>query len=274
MSIIESVQQYDLNIPVGGAQSIDVEGDMVRFLSAVDPFAKIEIRPNFAQGNITLKPGQGFKFSERVKRWVVLNKGTVPLSGYLMIGSGDFFDQRISGTVDVIDGGKARTLSNQAFGGFAYQANVAAQYTRLQLWNPAGSGKNIVLENVLGLATTTGAAVGHIRLINSPLATLSSSGVSKMAGGAASAMQLRTDTTATVSPNSAALAGQSICGGHHGRIQRAGRRAGWAHAATGGGLWPGDVRSAFRWFGLDSRNGRRRCACRANPDKRRAGDGG
>lgn len=210
MPIIAAVQGYDLNIGVGQAQAIDVAGDRVHFISATDPFAVIELRPNFSQGNIVLKPGQGYHFAEEVQRWVVYNRGNVPLTGSLMIGTGDFFDQRISGTVDVIDGGKARTLGSIAFGAFAYQANVAAQYTRVQLWNPAGSAKRIVLENLIGLATTTGAAVGHIRLINTALGTLSGTGNSKLAGGAASVMELRTDTTATVSPNSAALASLSI----------------------------------------------------------------
>ncbi|WP_422648632.1 hypothetical protein OJJOAM_000244 [Cupriavidus sp. H18C1] len=197
MGIIESVQQYDLNIPAGGAQSIDVTGDRVQFLSAIDPFAQIEIRPNFAQGNITLRPGQGFRFSEPVQRWVVYNRGALPLSGYLLIGSGDFFDQRISGTVDVIDGAKARTLAGIAFNAFVSQPSTASVYSRIQLWNPAGSGRNVVLERIAMLGIADNGA--HLRYVTAPLANLMCNGISKKTGGAQSVVEFRADTTPTAS---------------------------------------------------------------------------
>lgn len=189
MGIIESVQQYDLNIPAGGAQNIDVAGDRIQFLSAIDPFAQIEIRPNFAQGNISLRPGQGFKFSEQVTRWVVFNRGAVPLSGFLLIGSGDFFDQRIAGTVDVIDGGKARTLAGIAFGGVSYSQALAGQISHVQLWNPAGSGKNLFVEQVY--AQFTGVSSAQFVQHNAPLSVLSAlQPASKMLGAAGSVAKL------------------------------------------------------------------------------------
>lgn len=184
MGIIESVQSYDLNIPAGGAQNIDVAGDRVQFLSAVDPFAQIEIRPNYAQGNISLRPGQGFRFSEQVTRWIVFNRGTVPLSGYLLIGSGDFFDQRISGEVSIIDGSKARTLANSAFGAFVNWAAAAGKYTRLQLWNPVGSGKRLNVECVS--LSTLAATNMYVTASAAPLATINGYGQSKLMGGASS----------------------------------------------------------------------------------------
>lgn len=211
MGIIESVQQYDLNIPAGGAQNIDVAGDRVQFLSAVDPFAQIEIRPNFAQGNISLKPGQGFKFSQQVKRWVVFNRGTVPLTGYLLIGSGDFFDQRITGTVDVIDGGKARTLGGQAFVGSGFIAGAAAAYGHVQLWNPVGSGKNIIVE---AISLSAAAALGvSVRSHTSAIGALQTAGVNKMVGGAAGVGEVRTVTAAAMAGTSE-LYGTNVAAGN------------------------------------------------------------
>lgn len=192
MGIIESVQQYDLNIPAGQAQNIDVAGDRVQFLSAVDPFAQIEIRPNYAQGNITLRPGQGFRFSEQVTRWVVFNRGSVPLTGFLLIGSGDFFDQRIAGTVDVIDGGKARTLQNQAFIAMGYQAPLASNFAMVQLWNPVGSGKNLVLEQYTVGCSANSGIMSWVH--TSPLSTLSMAGKSKLLGAADGVGQVRQQT--------------------------------------------------------------------------------
>ncbi|WP_354682652.1 hypothetical protein [Cupriavidus necator] len=185
MGIIESVQEYDLNIPAGAAQAIDVAGDRIHFLSATDPFAEIEIRPNFAQGNISLKPGQGFRFSEQVTRWIVFNRGLVALTGALMIGSGDFFDQRISGTVDVIDGGKARTLGGVAFMVPVSQSAVAAQYSAVQLFNLAGSGKNLIVEAVSVQCTTAATQIG-LGLASTVFSTAGIFGNAKKAGAAAS----------------------------------------------------------------------------------------
>lgn len=190
MPIIAAVQGYDLNIGVGQAQAIDVAGDRVHFISATDPFAVIELRPNFSQGNISLKPGQGYRFAEQVTRWVVYNRGTVPLTGSLMIGTGDFFDQRISGTVDVIDGGKARTLGNQAFLATSYQGAVAAQYPHVQLWNPAGSGKQIIVEAFAAASATAGG--WQLRSAVAALTTLGAVPASKKVGGASGIGQVRT----------------------------------------------------------------------------------
>ena len=195
MGIIASVQSYDLNIPVGQSQAIDVAGDCVQFISAIDPFAVIEIRPNFAQGNITLKPGQGMRFSEQVQRWIVFNKGSVALTGALLIGTGDFFDQRISGTVDVIDGGKARTLGGIAMMGYGVIAAVAAKFSRVQLWNPAGSGKRLCVESVIGSTGATPTFM-YAQYSAAPLGTLIQNGISKMSGGTASVATINVDTTA------------------------------------------------------------------------------
>ncbi|MFJ4294200.1 hypothetical protein ACIP1U_31225 [Cupriavidus sp. NPDC089707] len=205
MPIIAAVQGYDLNIGVGQAQAIDVAGDRVQFVSAIDPFAVIEVRPNFSQGNIVLKPGQGYRFAEQVTRWVVYNKGSVPLTGNLLIGTGDFFDQRISGTVDVIDGGKARTLGNTAFYAYNSVAVAAGQYCTLQLWNPVGSGKNLVVE---GLIVTASAAVTS--RIWWQTAALASASIyapqAKLLGGAGSAGQLKT----AIPTSSAFIAAQGL----------------------------------------------------------------
>ncbi|WP_059411689.1 hypothetical protein [Cupriavidus basilensis] len=196
MGIIESVQQYDLNIPAGGAQNIDVAGDRVQFLSATDPFAQIEIRPNYAQGNISLKPGQGFKFSEQVTRWVVFNRSNLPLSGYLLIGSGDFFDQRIAGTVDVIDGGKARTMGGVAMMGYGYGVATVGQFSHIQLWNPAGSGKNLFVEQLSFFSTGTVANGVGVKPSSTPLVNFYSNPQSKRLNAQASTAEIRNQANA------------------------------------------------------------------------------
>lgn len=197
MGIVASVQSYDLNIPAGGAQNIDVAGTRVQFLSADDPFAQIELRPNYAQGNISLRPGQGFQFDEQVTRWVVFNRGGVPLKGLLLIGSGNFFDQRIAGTVDVIDGGKARTLAGIAFTAYGYSLAQAAVYSALQLWNPVGSGKNAVVEQILIYGSNAAPIYAVVKSGQTVYGNLKSAGQPKKLGSVPSVVEVRGDYTAT-----------------------------------------------------------------------------
>lgn len=192
MSVIESVRSYDLNIPVGGAQNIDAMGDRVQFLSAVDPFAQIELRPNYTQGNISLKPGQGFRFSTAASGWVVFNKGTVPLTGVLLVGNGDFFDQRISGEVSVIDGGKARTMGGGAFMGYVSSATTqAANRPVVHYRNPAGSGKNVIVESILVSSSAAGFIGFGFQVAG--LTTVVGNVASKLAGGAAGVTSMSRD---------------------------------------------------------------------------------
>lgn len=57
-------------------------------------------------------------------------------------------DSRLNlvGAVEVIDGGKVRTESGEAASGALYTIGASGQYCNIELMNPAGSGKNLVLK--------------------------------------------------------------------------------------------------------------------------------
>lgn len=65
----------------------------------------------------------------------------------------------VNGYVNTVDGSLSRTLADQAFMGYAGCGAVAAQYSHTQLWNPAGSGKNLFLEAFSLTSTTTSSFV-------------------------------------------------------------------------------------------------------------------
>lgn len=72
----------------------------------------------------------------------------------VFVGSGDAGTRRISSTVQVIDGERARVL-----GGSMYVANsgavpAAGNFGRCQLWNPAGSGQRLVVSSLYMSAPT------------------------------------------------------------------------------------------------------------------------
>ena len=98
---------------------------------------------------IVLKPGQGFRYSGPFSRlYLSNNKGQAPIIGHIVLEAGEFFDNRVTGTVDIVDGGKNRTLAGQTFVMAASNGPAAGQYGVQELWNPAGSGKNVIVEQI------------------------------------------------------------------------------------------------------------------------------
>jgi hypothetical protein len=106
----------------------------------------------------------------------------------------------ISGVVDVVDGGRTRTLLNQAFiASYSIGVSPAGQYNHHQLWNPNGSGKNVFVESVFMLSSqVNGITIGYTQ---AALATLVKTGNSKKIGGAASQIELRSFIGAALNPS-------------------------------------------------------------------------
>ena len=67
----------------------------------------------------------------------------------------------VTGDVSMIEGEKNRALAGGMFTGTASQAAVGAQYAYAQLWNPVGSGKNLIVSNIrYGSTAVTAIAMG------------------------------------------------------------------------------------------------------------------
>jgi len=122
-----------------------------------------------------------------------------PQAQYLrvFVGSGDAGTRRISSTVQVIDGGRARTIAGAAFSGVHAVGGSAGNYGRIQLWNAPGSGKRLVVKAfALSVLNATSAVLGYI----TPAAASGVGmrlGVSKLSGGAAGTGSVRADVVAT-----------------------------------------------------------------------------
>lgn len=109
-------------------------------------------------------------------------------------GTSEAGTRRTAGVVQVVDGGKARTLANAAFSGYVSQGPVAAQFAQVQLWNPVGSGKRVMVEQCT--SGSAAATVLYYGINAAPLATLVINAPSKLSGGAASSAQMRQETNA------------------------------------------------------------------------------
>lgn len=146
------MQTYDFSIAANGSRQIDAEGNYFRYSAGnaggSDP--GLTLRGIKSGLTITLYPGQAFRLApgQVEASWIVSNAAQqAAITGSVVVGKGEITDNRISGQVEVIDGGKARTLAARV-GVVAGQvvAQGAGLFSAMGVWNPAGSGKNIIVK--------------------------------------------------------------------------------------------------------------------------------
>lgn len=123
--------------------NLDVKGKFFKYRSGT---GAIRVRASKG-GYVDLLPGQGVRGLD-FESLTVADRSGANNAGVLIVGDFDFQDDRIAGTVDVVDGGRTRTIQGQAFMGYAGVTSAAGQYSTSQLWNPAGSGKRLVVEQI------------------------------------------------------------------------------------------------------------------------------
>jgi hypothetical protein len=183
--------QYDLNLNANGAQQIDVAGTYFKYAKGAGPI-RVQIDGG---GYVDLLPGQGME-GLKFTRLMVKDTSGATNNGALVAGDGRFIDARITGSVEVIDGGKNRTNADLACMGYAYSGPVAGQYTHIQLFNPAGSGKNLYVGQIGFFSTGTvnnGITIGQY---NTALPNLVRQGARKRLGATASIAQVNSTNNA------------------------------------------------------------------------------
>jgi hypothetical protein len=136
--------QYDFNLAANASQNIDVRGRFFKYKSGT---GSIRVRTS-AGGYVDLLPGQGV-WNVDFTTLTVSDRTSSQNVGVILAGEFDFHDDRIVGTVDVVDGGKVRVQSGVTFAGSKKTApGGGALYAVTQLWNPVGSGKNVYVAQV------------------------------------------------------------------------------------------------------------------------------
>jgi hypothetical protein len=180
------VTNYPLQLAVGEIKTINSVGTFIYYESASAGGADTSILVTFdTNDQIVLKVGQGQNIPRgfnvlRVKN----NLGQGAIIGNLVIADSGFVDNRNVGTVEVIDGGKNRSNAGIAFCAPGAAGASAGQYTIIELWNPAGSGKNAIIEQLTlsAAAATISIFAGwtSTNLIGGPVSNITS----KKAGSA------------------------------------------------------------------------------------------
>lgn len=201
----KSARIYDFTLTAGGSFQLNTEGSYVRIMSAT---GMVElVTDTFRIGPI--QAGQGTK-GQPFKRLTINDRSGAGNVGTVLVADADFIDQTILGSVNVIDGGKARTLALQTFmsnqnGGVP----AAGIYSNQALKNPAGSGKNLIIKTICVSgqnATLVNFGRFAVGLTNTGF---DNSGISKnFSSVAASVGVVQSDVTNYNTPYSTSLLGQ------------------------------------------------------------------
>lgn len=180
----------------GGVRQIDAKGTFFRYESGSANGADVGVKVRLDGNDCGIfYPGDSIEQLPIVAtRWEIVPNSAV-CKGVVRVGMGRVSSARLVGTVDVMDSGKERTKSNLAFADSGFIANApATNFGTVQLFNPAGSGKRIIVQRVVTNCTQT----TNINLSFSvtQAAVLRRQVMPKLSGGAAGVSQVRTENGA------------------------------------------------------------------------------
>jgi len=191
----QNIRDYNFTLAANATQNLDVPGDYLKVIGATGA-----IRVRTVEGWMKdLLPGQGVKglnFQRLIleDRSGAANVGTIAVG----IGADSIVDDRITGTVNVIDNGKSRTLEDNAFLAGASAPGVAANFTHLQFRNNSLNNRAVIKKFVAGGSTMTGPATLQLRWLNTQLTSAFGAGLSKLVGSSTVFGETRTQQNATI----------------------------------------------------------------------------
>jgi hypothetical protein len=188
------MQQFDITVPTVGSFTVHAAGRYIKYVAGSNGGgdASLIVTPGAQGGNrITLKPGQAYRVADNKgtpDSWTLQNSaGSATILGTVVVGDGRIDDTTIAGTVNVVDAGLTRTQINAAFLCQGFRAADPSNRCHVQLWNPAGSGKLLVVESI-NAVSTSGQWLTNVGFANSilpsPTDITAASNGSKLAGGA------------------------------------------------------------------------------------------
>ena len=156
------MQLYDITVAANTTRQLDAPGSYFYYYSgsAGGADSSITLRGLSSGLRIVLKPGQAFRLpaGQSETSWVITNSANVAtILGSVIVGDGDITDNRVTGSVEVVDGGKNRTAAGSAFIFSANPPQNAGAVSSAILWNPAGSGKNLFVKSMRFSQTAAGA---------------------------------------------------------------------------------------------------------------------
>lgn len=154
------MQLYDITIAPNTTRQLDAPGSYFYYYagSAGGGDSTITMRGISSGLRIILKPGQAFRLPKGSTEtsWILTNyANTTTIIGSVIVGDGDITDNRVTGSVEVVDGAKTRTITGSAgLMSAATPAPGAGNYIQQGVWNPAGSGKRVIVNKLIFSSAT------------------------------------------------------------------------------------------------------------------------
>jgi hypothetical protein len=139
---------YPLTIAPNASFTLQVVGDMFKVLSASGAF---EVTGDTFGSMGAIQPGQGLDNTPFQRLTFRDTSGGSNTLSVLVAGT-DFIDDRITGEVSVIDGGKARTLAGLSFMASVNINNAATKFSTFYLYNFHNSRTTFVTSLLIGSA--------------------------------------------------------------------------------------------------------------------------
>jgi hypothetical protein len=149
--------QYDFTLLAGGGMDVNAVGNFIKYKSGL---GAIRIRLNTG-GYVDLTPGQGIRVKTDFSAFNIADRSGNANIGIVLAGPFEFQDDSIAGTVSVVDGAKASTLSQSCFMGTVNAGTAAGFVNGAGLVNPGGNTKNVVVESVEVMLLTAGIMTMH-----------------------------------------------------------------------------------------------------------------
>lgn len=197
------IQIFSIALAANEAREVAVTGEYFELRNAMYPVVLVELldRSGSVISRLENPEQSDFVKPGRYETIRITNGATAQTVKHFY-GSGDAGSRRTSGlvridgtsNVSVVDGGRLRSLAGNSYAGGAYSNAVVGQYSEVQLWNPAASGKNVFLTQI----NFSSSANSAIFLLTSMAAQTNQRAVSnKILTGAAGVAQLRWGSTPT-----------------------------------------------------------------------------
>lgn len=179
----------------GEVKTFLIQGEYVEILEAAYPVDVAMMDRSGAQLS-TMRNAEASYFSRPGKYEVIQVTSASAQTIRLFVGSGDAGTRRLSGVVQVVDTNQSSTIAGKAFSSHNYASESAGNYTHVQLWNPAASGKIIVVEGVKSFNPTLTQMAYDSGFNAAQLTNLVNNAPNKLSSGVASVAQLRTQVAA------------------------------------------------------------------------------
>ncbi|HEY0877152.1 MAG TPA: hypothetical protein VGE10_01745 [Zeimonas sp.] len=147
------IRSQAFTLPIGGSITLPVQCDYIKYSEGAAGGASTRIRVKTERGgtDLEMSPGDWVRLTERTAQINISNlENEATIIGRVVLGVGSVGSERIAGVVEVVNSEQDTALSGRSFSRAMFPPiAVPGEWSYIQLWNPAGSGKNVIVESLI-----------------------------------------------------------------------------------------------------------------------------